>query len=84
MHIQNSTLAGGVAVGTLANMVIHPFGAILIGFLAGIISSVGYTFVTVRTRGVVLHENCTLRMQPKLFGEIIPACFRQVCKHFVI
>ena len=48
VHIQNATLAGGVAVGTLANMMIQPWGALLIGFLAAAISVVGYKYVTVR------------------------------------
>ena len=47
VHVQNATLAGGVAVGTLANMFIAPWGALLIGFLAGIISVIGYKYVTV-------------------------------------
>ena len=46
-HIQNATLAGGVAVGSVANMVIQPWGALLIGFLAGFISVVGYEFISV-------------------------------------
>lgn len=49
MHVQNATLAGGVAVGTLANMIIEPWGAILIGFLAAILSVVGYKYITVRS-----------------------------------
>ena len=47
VHIQNATLAGGVAVGTLANMMIQPWGALLIGILAGAISVVGYTYISV-------------------------------------
>lgn len=47
MHIQNATLAGGVAVGTCADMNIGPFGAMLIGFVAGIVSTLGFKYLTV-------------------------------------
>lgn len=47
IHIQNATLAGGVAVGTMADMMIHPWGALLIGSVAAVLSVLGYTFVTV-------------------------------------
>uniref|UniRef100_A0A3B4B9S8 Ammonium transporter Rh type A n=1 Tax=Periophthalmus magnuspinnatus TaxID=409849 RepID=A0A3B4B9S8_9GOBI len=50
VHIQNATLAGGVAVGTCADMNIGPFGAMLIGFIAGIISTLGFKFLTVSAR----------------------------------
>lgn len=46
VHIQNATLAGGVAVGTCADMSIGPFGAMLIGFVAGIISTVGFKYLS--------------------------------------
>nr|XP_055042529.1 ammonium transporter Rh type A [Misgurnus anguillicaudatus] len=46
VHIQNATLAGGVAVGTCADMSIQPFGAMLIGITAGIISTLGFKFLT--------------------------------------
>ncbi|XP_036405083.1 ammonium transporter Rh type A [Megalops cyprinoides] len=46
VHIQNATLAGGVAVGTCADMNIGPFGAMLIGFLAGIVSTLGFKFLS--------------------------------------
>ncbi|XP_061563434.1 ammonium transporter Rh type A [Cololabis saira] len=46
VHIQNATLAGGVAVGTCADMSIEPFGAMLIGLIAGIISTVGFKFLS--------------------------------------
>ncbi|XP_075454695.1 ammonium transporter Rh type A [Ascaphus truei] len=46
VHIQNATLAGGVAVGTCADMNIGPFGAMIIGFTAGIISTLGFKFLT--------------------------------------
>lgn len=47
VHIQNSTLAGGVAVGAICNMFISPGVAIAVGMGAGILSVCGYRFLTV-------------------------------------
>jgi len=49
VHIQNATLAGGVAVGTMADMIIQPHGALLVGALAAVVSVIGYRFITVCT-----------------------------------
>ncbi|XP_040151342.1 ammonium transporter Rh type A [Anopheles arabiensis] len=46
VHVQNSTLAGGVAVGSICNLLIHPFGALIVGVMAGVISVLGYRFLT--------------------------------------
>jgi hypothetical protein len=35
VHIQNATLAGGVAVGTSADMMLHPYRALIVGAVAG-------------------------------------------------
>jgi ammonium transporter Rh len=39
--IQNATLAGGVAIGSTAH-VVGPFGAMVIGLIAGVVSTVGF------------------------------------------
>lgn len=44
--IQNATLAGGVAAGTTAHMPLQPFGAILLGSVAGFISCTGFRFIS--------------------------------------
>uniref|UniRef100_A0A8D0GA81 Rh family B glycoprotein n=1 Tax=Sphenodon punctatus TaxID=8508 RepID=A0A8D0GA81_SPHPU len=46
VHIQNAALAGGVVVGTSAEMMLTPFGAMIAGFLAGTISTLGFKFIT--------------------------------------
>ena len=47
LHIQSSTLAGGIAVGTVANVILYPHHAIIVGCLTGLISVVGHVAITV-------------------------------------
>lgn len=59
VHIQNSTLAGGVAIGTAADMMIHPFGAMIVGSIAGVVSVLGYRFLTpFLHRKFGIHDTC--------------------------
>ena len=48
-HIQNATLAGGVAVGTYADMDVGAWGAMLAGMEAGAVSVLGYKYLSVST-----------------------------------
>ena len=45
---QNACLSGGVAVGAIADLMLQPYGALLIGSFAGMISTVGYQIVQVK------------------------------------
>ncbi|GIX81701.1 ammonium transporter Rh type B [Caerostris extrusa] len=59
VHIQNATLAGGVAIGSTANMLVHPFGAMIIGALAAIISTIGYKVATpYLAKNLNIHDTC--------------------------
>jgi ammonium transporter Rh len=42
VEIQNATLAGGVAVGCTADLIIQPYGALILGFVAGTVSTFGF------------------------------------------
>nr|BAJ10270.1 Rh-related protein [Branchiostoma floridae] len=58
VHVQNATLAGGVAVGTTADMMIQPWGALLIGTAAGTLSTMGFTYVQPFLARHKLHDTC--------------------------
>ena len=58
VHIQNSTLAGGVAVGTIAGSNICLHGAMVIGTLAGFISVLGYDFLLPLLKRLRIHDTC--------------------------
>ncbi|PAA63341.1 hypothetical protein BOX15_Mlig001180g1 [Macrostomum lignano] len=58
VHIQNATLAGGVAVGTVSDMMIKPYGAVIIGSLAGVLSVFGYAFLAKRLRANNFLDTC--------------------------
>ena len=47
-HIQNATLAGGTAISACASMPVNPFGALLIGCVGGIVSTLGFKYSQVR------------------------------------
>ncbi|KAI3380944.1 hypothetical protein SNEBB_006781 [Seison nebaliae] len=57
VHIQNATLSGGVAIGSIANLIIEPWAAILVGTVAGILSVIGYRFITPSLNNIV-HDTC--------------------------
>ena len=56
--ILNATLAGGVAIGTSADMNTLPFVAMIIGFFAGIISCCGFAFLSPALQKIGIHDTC--------------------------
>ncbi|XP_030372188.1 ammonium transporter Rh type A [Scaptodrosophila lebanonensis] len=74
VHVQNSTLAGGVAVGTVCNFLIGAHGAVLIGIIAGTVSVLGYRYLTPwLTANLRLHDTCgvhNLHGMPALISAI--------------
>ncbi|XP_018301485.1 rhesus blood group-associated glycoprotein Rh50 isoform X1 [Mycetomoellerius zeteki] len=59
VHVQNSTLAGGVAIGTAAGMMCQPVGALIIGAISGVISVLGYKYLTpFMQKHLHIHDTC--------------------------
>jgi len=74
--VQNSTLAGGVAMGTLADFFIYPFGAMLVGLFAGTLSALGFIYATPWLRKRGLHDTCgifNLHFMPGITGGVCAA-----------
>jgi len=74
VDIQNATLAGGVAVGSSADLVIGPWSALVIGLVAGSASVMGYVYLTPwLEKKIRLHDTCgvhNLHGIPGLIGGI--------------
>lgn len=74
--IQNATLAGGVAMGACASMRVDPFGALLIGFSAGLLSNVGFLFGSNILKKVSIDDTCgihNLHGMPAVLGAVASA-----------
>jgi len=77
VHIQNAALAGGVAVGTAGEMMLTPFGSMIVGFLAGTISVLGYKYLSpVMESKLNIQDTCgvhNLHGMPGVLGAIVGA-----------
>merc|ERR1719431_432609 len=74
-HLQNATLAGGVAVGACADMILTPGGAVAVGALAGILSVCGFQYIQPFLHAKLkLHDSCgvhNLHGMPGLLGGLL-------------
>uniref|UniRef100_A0A7N6FJT2 Ammonium transporter AmtB-like domain-containing protein n=1 Tax=Anabas testudineus TaxID=64144 RepID=A0A7N6FJT2_ANATE len=77
VHIQNATLAGGVAMGASAEFMISPYGSLIVGFFCGIISTFGFKFVSpFLEKHLKLQDTCgihNLHAVPGMLGGFISA-----------
>jgi ammonium transporter Rh len=75
--VLNSTLAGGVAIGASADLINYPFGSMLVGFVVGIISALGYIYLQPWLKiKINLHDTCgvhNLHGMPGIIGGFVSA-----------
>lgn len=75
VHVQNSSLAGGVVMGVAAHLPFNPATAIGVGFFSGAVSVLGYNFLTpFLTRTFGLQDICgihNLHGMPGLIGSFV-------------
>lgn len=84
VDIQNATLAGGVAIGCVANLSLNPVNAIFIGAAAGSLSTVGYYYIQPWIfKNLNIHDTCgvhNLHAMPSVIGgiaSVILAAYKQ-------
>ena len=64
---QNACLSGGVAVVAIADLSLQPYGAVVIGSVAGILSTIGYQVIQVRTFEIIIIIISMPHQFPKLY-----------------
>lgn len=79
VHIANSTLAGGVAVGSSARLAMTPGGALVLGVLAGVVSVYGYVYSTpMLEKTLGIYDTCgvgNLHGWPSVLGGLASIVF---------
>lgn len=77
VHVQNATLAGGVAIGSSSDLTVGPGGSMLVGTLAGAVSVLGYEYLSPwLERRLGLRDTCgvlNLHGVPGLIGALAGA-----------
>uniref|UniRef100_A0A6B2L332 Ammonium transporter AmtB-like domain-containing protein n=1 Tax=Arcella intermedia TaxID=1963864 RepID=A0A6B2L332_9EUKA len=71
VEIQNSTLAGGVAVGAASDLILGSYGSMIIGFIAGTVSTFGFAFLSPFLERLGLHDTAgihNLHAMPGIIG----------------
>ena len=75
----NATIAGGVIIAACCEMVVDPFAAIILGSGIGIISSLGYAYLSkALQKAIGLHDTCGINNRhgiPGILGGFMSAIF---------
>ena len=75
--VLNASLAGGVAVGSAADIIITPAGSMIAGFIVGCISAFGFAYLSAFVKKHLnLHDSCgvlNLHGIPGVIGALISA-----------
>mmetsp|Transcript_1325 Transcript_1325/g.5106 ORF Transcript_1325/g.5106 Transcript_1325/m.5106 type:complete len:563 (+) Transcript_1325:1-1689(+) len=78
VHAQRATLAGGVAIGAVANFPMRPSTALFIGICAGLVSTAGFA-VNILDAKLGLHDSCgvhNLHGMPSVLGAVFSVILR--------
>jgi ammonium transporter Rh len=75
--VLNASLAGGVAIGSAADIVVSPCGSMIAGFIVGSISATGFAYLSPFVKKhLILHDTCgvlNLHGIPGVIGGLISA-----------
>lgn len=75
--ILNASLAGAVAVGSVADVIVTPAGSMIAGFIAGSISAFGFAYISAFVKKHLrLHDTCgvlNLHGIPGVIGALVSA-----------
>jgi len=84
VDIQNASIAGGVALGAIADLLAYPVGAIILGTVAGWLSVFGFTQVTPKLEKYLgLHDTCgihNLHGMPAILGAMAACIIAALAK----
>ncbi|KAF8055990.1 rhbg [Scenedesmus sp. PABB004] len=79
VHVQNATLAGGVAIGSSANLLLPPAAALGVGMAAGVLSVAGYVWASPWVEATLrVQDTCgvnNLHGMPGILGGLASAAF---------
>lgn len=72
LHVQHATIAGGIAIGSVADLKIQVYVALIVGTIAGFISTIGYKYIDVRLKtNFNLYKNFFHKINFKFFLNLI-------------